>query len=100
MSLKWHLPEEEEGDIKSKVQLKKTCQIIDVLCNNKREIKVILLKILLTLFFELLAFAFCGIFCKCHKQKIYLVMLLQKSKTNQQKSKRRKKLCHCLHRKM
>ena len=45
MSLKWHLPEEEEGDIKSKVQLKKTCQIIDVLCNNKREIKVILLKI-------------------------------------------------------
>lgn len=47
MSLKWHLPEEEEeGDIKSKVQLKKTCQIIDVLCNNKREIKVILLKIL------------------------------------------------------
>ena len=22
MSLKWHLPEEEEGDIKSKVQLK------------------------------------------------------------------------------
>ena len=48
MSLKWHLPEEEEGDIESKVQLKKTCQIIDVLCNNKREIKVILLKILLT----------------------------------------------------
>ena len=65
MSLKWHLPEEEEeGDIKSKVQLKKTCQIIDVLCNNKREIKVILLKIvpnsafLLTLFFKLLASAF------------------------------------------
>ena len=47
MSLKWHLPEEEEeGDIKSKVQLKKTCQIIDVLCNNKREIKVLLFKIL------------------------------------------------------
>ena len=63
MSLKWHLPEEEEGDIKSKVQLKKTCQIIDVLCNNKREIKVILLIVpnsafLLTLFFKLLAFAF------------------------------------------
>ena len=64
MSLKWHLPEEEEeGDIKSKVQLKKTCQIIDVLCNNKREIKVILLIVpnsafLLTLFFKLLASAF------------------------------------------